>query len=85
MTNYNEHVKIICDNYIKDKSINCWNFAKLSEQEKNACIRALKQCEAIVVWNIKNINEDDLKVILHASYSSFLVGVGYTGTNWRSI
>lgn len=62
------------DNMIK----NSWTYNRLTKEEKNRLLNALERSKDVVKGTYKQRWE-----ILQAIYSSFLVGCGYNGFNWR--
>ena len=56
-----------------------WTYAKMTEEEKDRCLKALRDSETALKGSARVRWE-----ILCAVYHGFLLGLGYSGALWRA-
>ena len=57
-----------------------WTYAKMTEEEKDRCLKALRDAEGTALKGSARTRWE----ILCAIYHGFLLGLGYNGARWRA-
>lgn len=73
---YRERTKENAINNYITMTLASWTFDRMTDEEKKRCIESLKYAKVAGAYNTR-------WEILHSIYYAFLLGLGYTGGNWR--
>ena len=57
-------------------ALDSWTYNKMTDDEKKRCVDALRYAKVAGAYNTRWEQ-------LHSIYYAFLLGLGYTGYNWR--
>ncbi len=60
---------------------NSWTFEKMTKEEQKRCINLILD-DTRVIEAVKGTAKQRW-AILNSCYASYLIGLGYTGFNWR--